>query len=101
MRTGLEKSAGASALVGGLIAGAARPYYCGPGLSYYCPSYYYGPSYYYDSPTYDYRSRYYRSPAPVYIDRLAVYAPRGPNGPLRQCWVSTDPTRGYGYWRPC
>lgn len=98
----------AGAIVGGLIAGAATPYYYGYGPGpYYGPSYYDGPNYYYDGPTYYYRPRYYR-PAPIYVeprliyvDPPAVYAPRGPNGPVRQCWVSTDKDRGFGYWQPC
>ena len=71
--------------VGGFAAGvavgslAARPYY----------------PYYYDP--------YYAPPPP------AVYAPGpgyvqpypDPNGPVRQCWVTTDRDRGFGYYRPC
>jgi hypothetical protein len=39
---------------------------------------------------------YYYGPPPAY------YAPTpvGP-GPTRQCWVDTDSSRSYGYWRPC
>jgi hypothetical protein len=39
---------------------------------------------------------YYYAPPP------AVYAAPGPApGAVRQCWVSTDDSRGYGYWHPC
>jgi hypothetical protein len=61
----------AGAIVGGAIANANRPYY-GCDPYYGCyPGSYVGP---------------------VYPD---------PNGPYRQCWVTTDDTRGYGYYRPC
>lgn len=102
-RRGAGVAAGivAGAIVGGLIAGAARPYY-GP-EPYYGPGPYDGPGYY-DGPVYYYRPRYYR-PAPVYIEPGPVYvdppAVDAPNGPVRRCWVSTDSTRGYGYWQPC
>ena len=70
----------AGGFVGGLALGAlaARPYYSDP--------YYYGPAYYGPPAVYG-------PPAgPVYVD---------PNGPSRQCWVSTDKDRGFGYYRPC
>lgn len=72
-------------VLGGLAAAAAYPYY-------------YGNPYYYGPPPYAYGGPvYYEAPPRV------VYAqpPRGPNGPVRQCWVPTDDSRGYGYWRPC
>jgi hypothetical protein len=63
----------------GLALGALapRPYY-------YDPYYYYG---------------YYGPPPVVYAPPPRVYI--DPNGPLRQCWVPTDPDRGYGYYVPC
>jgi hypothetical protein len=65
----------------GLALGAivSRPYYYDP--------YYYGPppAVVYGPP-----------PGPVYVE------PRlDPNGPARQCWVSTDKDRGFGYYQPC
>jgi hypothetical protein len=67
---------------GGLAAGAIL------GAAAAAP-YYYGPAYYGPPPA------YYYEPPPAY------YAPPPPRGPVRQCWVSTDEQRGYGYWRPC
>lgn len=88
----------AGIITGAIIAGAANSrYYYGSGPTYYYgPRYYYGPGYY-EPPPYYYVPRYsYR--APVYVE---PYGPRGGYGPVRQCWVSTDNDRGYGYWRPC
>jgi hypothetical protein len=75
--------------IGAIAAGAARPRY------YYEPGYAYEPYYAPPAVVYEPPPTYY-APAPTY------YAPRsyGP-GPVRQCWVSTDSDRGYGYWRPC
>jgi hypothetical protein len=47
--------------------------------------YYYGPPAYYAPPP----AVVYGAPAPV------------PGSPVRQCWVDTDSSRNYGYWRPC
>jgi hypothetical protein len=77
---------GAGALVGAAAASAANN------------SYYYGPGYY-DS---GYAPGYAYEPAPVYgggyyaTDSYA-YSPR----PNRGCWVSTDSSRGYGYYGSC
>jgi len=68
----------AASLAIGAIA-ASRPYY------YYPYPYYYD---YAPPPAVVY------GPAPVYV----VPSP-APYGPV--CWVTTDPDRGYGYWRPC
>jgi hypothetical protein len=67
----------------GLAIGAlaSRPYYNDP--------YYYG--YYYGPPPV-----VYGPPAPAYVSPYP-----DPNGPRRQCWVTTDDVRGYGYFRPC
>jgi hypothetical protein len=83
--------------VGAIAAAAARPrYYYEPGYGYAEP--YYAPPtvYYAPPPAYYAPAPTYYAPAPTY------YAPRnyGP-GPIRQCWVSSDNDRGYGYWRPC
>jgi len=65
----------------GLAIGAlaSRPYYYDP--------YYYGPppDVVYGPP-----------PGPAYAQPFP-----DPNGAARQCWVSTDKDRGYGYYRPC
>jgi len=45
---------------------------------------YYGPPAYYAPPPVA-----YGGPQPV------------PGSPVRQCWVDTDSSRNYGYWRPC
>jgi hypothetical protein len=65
----------------GLALGAiaSRPYYYDP--------YYYGPP-----PA----AVYGPPPGPAYVEPYP-----DPNGPVRQCWVSTDKDRGYGYYRPC
>jgi hypothetical protein len=42
---------------------------------------------------------YYGPPAVVYEAQPQPYI--DPNGPVRQCWVSTDSMRGYGYYVPC
>ena len=39
---------------------------------------------------------YYGPPAVVY-----GAPPLAPGAPVRQCWVDTDSSRNYGYWRPC
>ncbi len=73
----------------GLAIGAlaARPYYADP--------YYYGPTYY--GPTYyGPPAAYGPPPGPTYAEPYP-----DPNGPSRQCWVSTDKDRGFGYYRPC
>lgn len=33
--------------------------------------------------------------------QICVHPPTDPNGPIRQCWHSTDDQRGYGYWSAC
>lgn len=33
--------------------------------------------------------------------QVCVHPPTDPNGPIKQCWRSTDDQRGYGYWEPC
>lgn len=64
--------------------------------------YYYGPGVYVGPPVYAYPGPYYAPPPPAYVAPPVVYAPPpGPNGPARQCWVSTDDNRGFGYWRAC
>jgi hypothetical protein len=72
---------GAGGFATGLALGAiaARPYYY--------DSYYYAPppAVVYGPP-----------PGPVYVQPMP-----DPNGPVRQCWVSTDKDRGFGYYRPC
>jgi hypothetical protein len=70
----------AGAAVGAAVAGSNR-YYGGPGG-------YYGPTYYEPAPTY--YGGYAYEPAPTY------YAPAP-----RRCWISTDSTRGYGYYGRC
>lgn len=72
----------AGAAVGAAVAGSSRSYYGGPGG-------YYGPTYYEPAPTY-YGGGYAYEPAPTY------YAPAP-----RRCWISTDSTRGYGYYGRC
>ena len=52
--------------------------------------------YYYDS--------YYYAPPPVYVapPPPAYVTPYiDPNGPMRQCWITTDRDRGFGFYRPC
>jgi hypothetical protein len=63
---------------------------------------YYGGGYY-DGPYYDDEPLYVAPPAAIYVEPGPAYAgpPRGPNGPLRQCWVATDKDRGFGYWQAC
>ena len=62
----------AGAIVGSAIANSNRAYYgCDP----YYGCYSGGPAY-----------------GSVYV---------APNGYYGQCWVTTDSTRGYGYYRPC
>jgi hypothetical protein len=71
--------------------GWGRPGYFGAGVvagavvgSALAAPYYYGPP------------AYYAPPAVVYgAPQLA------PGSPVRQCWVDTDSSRNYGYWRPC
>src|SRR5206468_3218318 len=41
---------------------------------------------------------YYYGPPPVVY---GAPAPVMPGAPVRQCWVDTDSSRNYGYWRPC
>ncbi|MGE0565767.1 MAG: hypothetical protein AB7O50_14760 [Pseudolabrys sp.] len=91
-RRGGAVAAGVAAglIVGGIAAAAAGPRY------YYEPGYAYGPP-----PVYYAPAPVYVEPAPVYVEPPAYYGPRDPNGPVRQCRVTTDDTRGYGYWRPC
>jgi hypothetical protein len=71
----------------GLAIGAlaARPYYYDP------PHYYYGPP----------PAHFVAPPRPYYYGPTYVEPYPDPNGPIRQCWVSTDSDRGYGYFRPC
>jgi hypothetical protein len=75
---------GAGALVGAAAANAAaNNAYYGPdyGPAYYGGGYAYEPGYAYDAePTYE-----------------PAYAPVAP----RQCWVSTDSSRGFGYYGSC
>lgn len=82
---GVAAGVAAGLIVGGIAAAAASPRYYGP------PAYYYEPA------------PVYAPPPTVYYEEPAYYdAPYGdPNGPTRRCWVSTDSTRGYGYWRAC
>ena len=97
---GVAAGIAAGIITGAIIAGAANPYYYGPGPYYYGPGpgYYDGPGYYYGPPPYYYGPRYYyRYRAPVYVAPPPVYyAPRRGG-----CWISTDSVRGYGYWGPC
>jgi hypothetical protein len=63
------------------------PYYgaaFATGLAIGAAPYYYG-----GYPAYGY---------PVYE---AAPAPAPRSGGVRQCWIDTDSSRGYGYWRPC
>lgn len=68
----------------GLALGAiaSRPYYYDP--------YYYGPP-----------PAYYAPPPAIYPEPGYIEPVPAPNGPLRQCWVTTDKDRGFGYYRPC
>jgi hypothetical protein len=83
----------AGAIIGGAILGATQPYgyygyggYDSYGYNGYNAGYAYAPGY----------NRSYYGSGPVYA------APGlDPNGPYRQCWVSTDKDRGFGYYRPC
>jgi hypothetical protein len=43
---------------------------------------------------------YYYAP-PVYVAPAAAPPAATVSGAHRQCWVDTDSSRGYGYWRPC
>ena len=86
--------AGVALGVLGIIAGAAaaqsNPYYYQPG--------YYGSGYYepgYPAPIYRAPPVIY-APAPVYV----APQPHPGYGP-RQCWITTDQDRGFGYWTPC
>ena len=82
---------GAGALVG---AAAASSAYYGPdyGPAYYGGGYAYEPGYAYEAaPAYDV--------APAYEPAYA-YEP-APMARPRSCWVSTDNTRGYGYYGSC
>ena len=62
-------------------------YGAGFGWGWGWPGYYAATPYYYEPPV------VYEAAPPVYRE-----PPRGAN---RQCWVDTDSSRGYGYWRPC
>ncbi len=96
---GVAAGIAAGIITGAIIAGAANPYYYGPGPYYYGPgpAYYDGPGYYYGPPPYYGPRTYYRYRAPVYAAPPPVYyAPRRGG-----CWISTDRDRGFGYWGPC
>jgi hypothetical protein len=98
---------GAGALVGAAVASSATPYYGG----YYGPGYAYAPGYsYYDD--YAYEPGYtYAAPAPAYTyaapaprvtyERSYAYSPAPMAVAPAQCWVSTDNTRGFGYYGSC
>lgn len=68
---------------------AAVGFGVGYGWGWGWPGYYYGAPYYAPPPVV-----YQAAPAPV-------YRAEPPRGAVRQCWVDTDSTRGFGYWRPC
>ena len=81
----------AAGIIGGLAAGAiigsmANQGYYGDG--YYGPGYSYGPGYYGPGP-------YAYEPAPVYVVPRRAYSGGG------GCWISTDETRGFGYYGAC
>lgn len=91
----------AAGVLGGLAAGVIigsmmqRGYVYGPG--YYPGPGYYAPNYY--GPVYEYGPSYYGPPPYAYAPPVYVRpAPRSYRG---GCWVETDSTRGYGYYRPC
>ena len=77
----------AGAIIGGALA--ARPYYYDP---YYYPGPYYAPPPVVYAPPPVYAAP---PPEPVYA------APVQPNGPVRQCWVTTDRDKAAGYWHAC
>lgn len=83
----------AGAVVGAAAASAANGGYYGP--AYYDRGYAYGPTYV-EEPGYAYEPAYAYQPAPTYVQETyaPAYASRG-------CWVSTDNTRGYGYYGGC
>jgi hypothetical protein len=56
------------------------------------PGYYYGEPYYAPPVVYE--------EPPIY-SAPPVYRAEPPRGANRQCWVDTDSSRGFGYWRPC
>jgi hypothetical protein len=62
------------------------------------PGYYYGAPYY--GPSYYAPPVVYEEP-PIYTAPTRVYRAEPPRGANRQCWVDTDSSRGFGYWRPC
>ncbi len=101
---------GAGALVGAAAASAAynSGYYYGSDYAYapgyydygYAPGYAYAPGYSYG---YAYEPGYAYQPAPAYTytapaSRSYAYVPAAPS---RGCWVSTDNTRGFGYYGGC
>jgi len=92
---------GAGALVGAAAASAANNAYYGPGYAYE-PDYAYGPGYAYE-PAYTYEPAYV-APAPTYAyepARPMIYT-AGPGWDHDgQCWISTDQSRGFGYYGPC
>jgi hypothetical protein len=82
---------GAGALVGAAAANAAaNDGYYGPG---YAPSY--GPAYY--GGGYAYEPGYTYDAGPAYAPAYAYEPPMAP----RKCWVSTDSSRGFGYYGSC
>jgi len=112
---------GAGALIGAAVASSAAPYYGGyyglgyayaPGYAYY-DDYAYEPGYTYaPSPGYTYAPGYAYQPAPMYnyvapqprvtyqARETYAYSP-APMAAPAQCWVSTDSSRGYGYYGSC
>src|SRR4051794_27653487 len=112
---------GAGALVGAAVASSAAPYYGG----YYGPGYAYAPGYGYEDYAYDPGYAYgpapaysyaapapaytYAAPAPAYTyaqprvsyERSYAYSPGPAMAAPAQCWVSTDSSRGYGYYGSC
>jgi hypothetical protein len=78
---------GAGALIGAAAANAAA------NDAYYGPDY--GPAYY--GRGYAYEPGYAYEAAPAYEPAYAYEAPVMP----RRCWVSTDSTRGFGYYGSC
>jgi hypothetical protein len=99
---------GAGALVGAAAAGAAyNGGYYGAGYGY-APGYAYEPGYSYGG--YAYAPGYSYAPAPAYTysapapqvtyERSYAYSP-APMAAPAQCWVSTDSSRGYGYYGSC
>jgi hypothetical protein len=101
----------AAGIAAGLTLGAiaaSRPAY-GYGPNYYYGGPAYAPAYAYPAPAYAYPAPVYVEPEPVYVapppavyaSPAPVYAQPVPDNGIRQCYVTTNPDRQLGYWRPC